>query len=132
MEVVGLRYSPDGHSIADIEVDDDDKRILVIRNAETGEPAKSFAMPAGFSFPWNSSQWILRWTPDGRTLTYALWRGEGSPTNLWSQPVAGGPPRQITNFPDEIIAYDWSPDGKQLAYTRSASTRDVVLISNFR
>lgn len=48
------------------------------------------------------------------------------------EPVrAGGPPRQITNFPDEIVGYDWSPDGKQLAYTRSASTRDVVLIGNF-
>ena len=30
-----------------------------------------------------------------------------------------------------IVAYDWSPDGKQLALTRNASSRDVVLISNF-
>jgi Tol biopolymer transport system component len=130
MQVADLRYSPDGHSIADIEFDDKDKSSLVIRNAETGEPTKSFAMPTGFSLPWNSS--FLRWTPDGKTLTYALWRGPGSPTNLWNQSVAGGSPRQITNFPDSVIAYDWSPDGKQLAYTRSASIRDVVLISNFR
>ena len=96
------------------------------------QPTKSFGMPAGYSLPWNSPQWILRWMPDGKTVTYALWKGLGSPTNLWSQSVAGGPPRQITNFPDEVIAYDWSPDGKQLAYTRYASIRDVVLISNFR
>ena len=128
----GLRYSPDGRSIADIEYDDNDNGTLVIRNAETGEPAKSFAMPAGYEPPWGSLQWILRWTPDGKTLTYTLWKGLGSPTNLWSQSVAGGPPRQITNFPDSVIAYDWSPDGKQLAYTRSSSTRDVVLISNIR
>jgi Tol biopolymer transport system component len=119
-------------SIADIEFDDNVNAILVIRNADTGEPTKSFAMPAGFSLPWNSPQWILRWTPDGKTLTYALWRGPGSPTNLWSQSVAGGPPRQITNFPDSVIAYDWSPDGKQLAYTRYASISDVVQIGNFR
>lgn len=89
-------------------------------------------MPAGFSVPWNSTQWILRWTPDGKNLTYALRRGQSSPTNLWSQAVAGGRPRQITNFPDSIIAYDWSLDGKQFAYTRRASTRNLVLISNFR
>jgi hypothetical protein len=42
-----------------------------------------------------------------------------------------GPPRQITRFPDEIVAYAWSPDGKQLALTRFTQSRDVVLISNF-
>jgi Tol biopolymer transport system component len=64
-------------------------------------------------------------------LICLLWRGTNSAVNIWAQPVAGGPPRQLTHVPDEIIAYDWSPDGKQLAYTRSAATRDVVLISNF-
>ena len=42
-----------------------------------------------------------------------------------------GSPRQITHVPDGIVAYAWSPDGKQLAYTRSAPTQYVVVISNF-
>ena len=75
LQVSGLRYSPDGHSVADIEMGEKDKAILVIRDAKKGEPTKSFAMPAGYSVPWNSPQWILRWTPDGRTLSYALWKG---------------------------------------------------------
>jgi Tol biopolymer transport system component len=130
-QVVGLRYSPNGRLIADIELDDSDHGTLVIRDAQSGKPTKSFPMPAEYQLPWNSPQWILRWTPDGRNLTYALWKGIGTPTNLWSQPMAGGHARQITNFPDSVIAYDWSPDGKRLAYTRSASTMDVVAISNF-
>jgi Tol biopolymer transport system component len=51
--------------------------------------------------------------------------------NLWSQPVSGGTPRQLTHFHDRILAYDWSPDGKRLAITRAKFSSDVVLISNF-
>ncbi len=52
--------------------------------------------------------------------------------NLWKQPLSGGPPQQITHFKELIFAYDWSPDGKQLAITRGSKPSDVVLISNFR
>jgi Tol biopolymer transport system component len=128
-DVEGLRYAPDGREIADIEWSD--KQVLVVRDSQTGQATKSFDLPAGFGLPFNSLGWILHWTPDGRTLTYALWKGVGAPVNLWSQSLSGGPPRQITNFPDAIVAYDWSPDGKQLALTRSAPSSDVALISNF-
>lgn len=30
------------------------------------------------------------------------------------------------NFPDDIVAYDLSPDGEQLALTRYAASDDVV------
>ncbi len=129
-DVYGIRYSPDGREIADIEFDAKNP-TLVIRNAQSGKVTRSFALPAGYHLPWNSLGWILRWTPDGKSITYALWKGGFTPVNLWSQPLSGGPPHQITNFPDQIVAYDWSPDGKQLALTRSTQSRDVVLISNF-
>ena len=87
-------------------------------------------MPDGIATPWGSNG-VLRWAPDGRVLTFLRWTGVNTPPNLWSQSLSGGLPKQITHFPDGIIAYDWSPDGKQLVYTRSAPTRDVVLISNF-
>jgi Tol biopolymer transport system component len=94
-DVDGLRYSPDGRAIADIE--GDDKQVVVVRNSQTGQATKSFDMPLEFGLPFNSQGWILHWTPDGRTLTYALWKGGGA-VNLWSQSLSGGPPRQITNF----------------------------------
>jgi len=62
-------------------------------------------------------------------FTYTLWKGVA--VNLWSRSLSGGPPHQITNSSDELYAYDWSADGKQLALTRHAQSRDVVLISNF-
>jgi len=125
----GAHYSPDGREIADFERGENIVN-LVIRDAQTGRIMKSLPMPEGYNLPWGSTG-VLRWTPDGKTLTCLLWKGVNSSVNIWAQPVTGGSPRQLTHVPDEIIAYGWSPDGKQLAYTRSAPTRDVVLISNF-
>lgn len=123
------RYSPDGREIAVLEWRKD-SLVVVVRDAQTGEVKKFFRMPEGYNTPWGSTG-LLRWTPDGKTLTCLLWKGVSGSTNIWAQSVAGGPARQLTHVPDEVVAYDWSPDGKQLAYTRSAPTRDVVLISNF-
>ena len=77
------------------------------------------------SLDWSS----LRWTPDGLGLTLPLTQGETS--NLWVQPVSGGTPHQITHFPDKLVAYAWSPDGKRLAVTRAVFPQDVVLFSDF-
>jgi len=53
--------------------------------------------------------------------------------NLWEQPVAGGPRRQITNFTSGLIFdFDWSRDGKQLFLAKGEINSDVILISNFR
>ena len=92
-----------------------------------------------------------RWTPDGRSIIYNLTEGgvlsrvatrgsslaEGGNltgvTNLWIQSLAGGPPKQLTNFAAEsFFSFDWSRDGKQLVYGRGATTSDAVLISDFR
>ncbi len=72
----------------------------------------------------------VAWSPDGRALTYVDAR-DGS--NIWSQPLAGGPPKQLTHFTSErIFSYAWSRDGKRLAVARGDTTNDVVLITNFR
>jgi Tol biopolymer transport system component len=73
----------------------------------------------------------MRWSPDGRALTYVVNRGGAS--NIWSLPVDGGPPQQLTDFKAEgIISFAWSRDGKQLAMVRGTMTNDVVLIKDFR
>jgi Tol biopolymer transport system component/predicted Ser/Thr protein kinase len=73
----------------------------------------------------------LRWSPDGNGLQCVLTRNGAA--NIWEQPLAGGPPRQITNFTSGLIFdFSWSRDGKQLFLSRGENTSDVILISNFR
>ena len=75
-----------------------------------------------------SSARRIHWTPDGRTVAYAATRGGVS--NLWSQPLDGGPPKQLTDFREGLIFdFAWSRDGKQLALSRGVENGDVVLIS---
>jgi len=115
--------SPDGKLIACSYKDDhpDSRATIAVIPFEGGEPIKVFDRPTGF----------VRWTTDGRALTYIETRQGVS--NLWSQPLAGGPPKQLTNFPSEtIFNFAWSRDGKQLALARGVVNNDVVLISNFR
>jgi hypothetical protein len=53
-------------------------------------------------------------------------------TNIWEQPLAGGPPRQVTNLTSgRIFDFAWSRFGKQLVAARGDLTSDVAQISNF-
>ena len=71
------------------------------------------------------------WSRDSRGLMFLDSRD--GVTNIWLQPLAGGKPRQMTNFSSErIYSFDWSTDGKQLVVSRGHSSSDIVLISNFR
>ena len=87
-----------------------------------GAPVKSFEVPQGVLF-----QSLVRWTPDGSALAYIMNRD--GVANIWTQPLDGGPARQITNFQsDQIFWFEWSPDGRQLGVSRGAITSDVVMI----
>lgn len=82
------------------------------------------------------SQFIItrvgfRWSTDGRAVSYIDTRGGIS--NIWSLPIDGSPPKQLTDFnTGQIFAFDWSRAGKQLAVSRGTINNDVVLISNFK
>jgi Tol biopolymer transport system component len=72
-----------------------------------------------------------RWSPDGRALTFI--RNRDNVWNLWEEPLGGGKLRQLTNFTNPGVSkYAFSPDGKQLAITRTMFTSDVILISESR
>lgn len=97
--------------------------VLTVVPFGGGSPVYRFDLPMGVT-------WI-RWAPDGKALDYSLTRGGA--TNIWRQVLAGGPPRQITNFKSDLIfSFDWSRDGKQLALARGATSSDAILISNFQ
>lgn len=118
--------SPDGKMIASVYWDDQPNspaRIAVIP-FEGGEVAKVFDVP---QTTWGN----IRWTPDGNSLAYVITAGGVS--NIWSQSLAGGAPKQLTDFKtDQIFWFNWSRDAKQIVCSRGIETNDVVLVSNFR
>jgi serine/threonine protein kinase/Tol biopolymer transport system component len=121
--------SPDGKQIAYLFTEAPDptyppNRIGVIA-FEGGEALKTFEVQPGLG----GARTILHWSRDGRSLLYTAITNNVS--NIWSQPLDGGKPRQLTDFKEHIItAFDWSPDGRQLAVARGVIIRDAVLISS--
>jgi Tol biopolymer transport system component len=68
--------------------------------------------------------------PSGKAIQYLLTRNGA--TNIWEQPLSGGDPRQVTNFPSgRIFDFAWSPEGRQLLLTKGNQSSDVILIRNF-
>jgi hypothetical protein len=93
---------------------------------EGGPPMKRFDIAQSASF-WAS----FRWADGGHSLLYI--ESEGGVSNLWSRPVTGGGPRQITHYhSDGIAGFDVSPDGKPLVPERATPTLDVVLIRDIK
>ena len=121
------RYSPDGRRIAAFIVDSmDGPNKLAIIDSSTLKIERTLVVPG--TVP-NNFQGGLRWTRNGQAVGFPAVK-DGA-TNLWIQPVAGGPARQLTHS-GHVEAFDWSPDGNRLAITRLSSSSDVVLFSNFR
>jgi Tol biopolymer transport system component len=99
------------------------RRNLTVRQG--GEPQR-FDIPQTIATTINP-----RFRSDGSAVYYV-----DAPTgvsNIWSFPLDGGQPKQVTNFQSEqIFAFAYSPDGKQIAVTRGSQTNDVVLLRDFR
>jgi len=118
--------SPDGKSIAcELKNEQANRFYAAIFSIDGGEPVKVFdQMPAP---AWG----LLRWTPDGRALTYIVTKDGVS--NIWLQPADGGRAKQLTHFnEDQIFRLAWSHDGKNLAYDRGVTIKNIIHISDFR
>jgi Tol biopolymer transport system component len=97
---------------------------LALMPAAGGEPLKNIELPR------TVQPIAFAWMPDGRSIAY-LDNGSGI-LNVWSQPIDGSAPKQLTNFKSEFLtSFAVSSDGKIAAY-RFSATRDIVLIKGFR
>ena len=118
--------SPDGKLISYFyrEEQANSQPKLALIPFEGGEPVKTIDLPR------TVQPIAFAWMQDGKSIAY-LDTGSGI-LNIWSQPIDGGAPRQLTNFKSEFInSFAVSRDGKIAAYRWSA-TRDIVLIKGFR
>jgi Tol biopolymer transport system component len=90
---------------------------IEVMTLDGSTPAKRFNIAMG----------TIRWTPDDRSLLFV--KNEGGVSNIWSQPISGEPPKQITHFNSLLIAnFDLSRDGNKFVMSRGTANRDVVLI----
>jgi Tol biopolymer transport system component len=121
--------SPDGKWIAGFYADQ--------QLSTNKEPTSIAVIAIDGGQPWNvipipSSVLIsagVRWNPEGHHLTYVDGRNDGD--NIWSRPLDGGAPHQVTHFHgDALFSFDWSRDGKQLVISRGIQARDVVLLQD--
>ncbi len=93
---------------------------------------RSVVAPVDGGGPFGSFEPGARFGPDSKSLAWV--KTEAGVSNLWSQPVNGGKPVQLTHFTsDQILRYqlDWSRDGKQLAFVRGSTSTDIVVMNGF-
>ncbi len=118
--------SPDGKFFACMLPESGSNKAdrIAVMSIAGGQALKTLELP-----PLVKSR-TIRWSPDGKSLIYIHIQNRVS--NLWAQPIDGGPPTRLTNFEsDEIRWFDVSPDGK-FAISRGNERSDVVLVNSFR
>lgn len=68
----------------------------------------------------------VRWTPDGRGLSFLDKRGKDKHTSVYVLPVDGGEARRAVTHASSIVTYAWSPDGKQVAFVAAPKNDDKI------
>jgi Tol biopolymer transport system component len=117
--------SPDGKSIAYTYLDPNatPQQRLAIIGFDGGPAARVFGITA------DTLPRVLRWMPDGQSILYI----RGWVSNIWNQPIAGGEPKQITHFDQELpLDFSVSSDGKHLVMDRFAQSNHVTLFRDAR
>lgn len=123
--VVWPNISPDGKLITGYYRDNPQSKFRIgVFPITGGGPIKAFDIPTGIFIGAG-----VKWSPDGRSLTYV--RTQEDVSNIWSQSLNGDAPRQLTNFTtDQIFRFAWSPNGTQLVLERGFNITDVAVINN--
>lgn len=127
--VLDVRIAPDGDLVAyvvsspSVEANVHEPRLFVV--PVHGGASRPIATDVRLFTPALPAV-RLRWVPDGKHVS-VLALAESRP-QVFVAPVAGGPSRSMTSAPQGVITYEWSPDGKQLAYlARDPAERAPVI-----
>jgi dipeptidyl aminopeptidase/acylaminoacyl peptidase len=124
--IVDVQLAPDGGQVAYVVSTpslpkNEHEAALFLVPAAGGAPTRIGQTVHIFNIPTPRPQ--LRWSPDGSAVSvvgYAAGRPE-----VFAIPVSGDTPRQITKASEGVFGYEWSPDGKSLAFiTRDPMSAD--------
>jgi eukaryotic-like serine/threonine-protein kinase len=112
--------SPDGKTLVGPTLSANAQGHFLVFDIQSGALVQSLEVPPHYAG-------VPRFTPDGKAIAFPI--SENGVTNLWVQPLDGSPRHPLTDFKSEGISdFHWSPNGKQLAFSRGHGDTDVVLI----
>jgi dipeptidyl aminopeptidase/acylaminoacyl peptidase len=106
------RFSPDGSKIAFVTarpdfVHDRYAHTLRVMDANGGDTRMLVGDMPSLHMP--------RWSPDGRTLAFIATVNDRK-AQIYTVPVAGGTPAALTDAPNGVEQFAWSPNGDTIAY----------------
>ena len=89
-------------------------------------PTDGNAEPRLFDLPMRRP--MIQWTVDSTAFDY--FAGPFNSSSMLRQPLTGGPPQKLLDFPDRVFNFARSQDGKDLVVARGQLQGDAVLITN--
>jgi len=126
-----VQLSPDGSIIAFVAGNIDQKQNRRY-NAIWTVPADGSREPVLLTTAVQSST-NPRWSPDGRVIAFLSARpvpgesaAEASKTQIWLLSLGGGEARRLTNLPNGVTNFDWSPDGTRLVVVGRTGPSDAA------
>src|SRR5215510_129705 len=110
--IADAQISPDGRRIAYVvsQIDKDanrSKRSIWSVPVTGGAPQEFISSPKNDDSP--------RWSRDGKFIAFLSTR-DGAP-QVFVAGADGSNPRRVTNMPEGVADFIWSPDGRSFAYT---------------
>lgn len=112
-DVSDPQLSPDGewvaHTVRSADLEKDKRNTHVWMTSWDGKRTVQLTHS-------KDSENTPRWSPDGLYLAFLSSRGgDDEPAQLWLMDRSGGEAQAATSLKGDVLGYEWSPDGRQIA-----------------